>query len=157
MLRIANAVTPQQIATVRRLLLEYRAQLGIDLSYQGFDDELRMLPGAYALPRGRLLLAHNNGQPVGCVALRAVGDVRAEVKRLYVCSESRGIGVGQALMARLIAEARDAGYVELVLDTLPTMQSAQRLYEQCGFRDVPAFGTSPIAGTRFLALRLDAP
>lgn len=147
---ITHAVRVEDIATVRLLFLEYQALLGIDLSYQDFDAELQHLPGEYAPPRGALLLAWHEEAPVGCVALRDAGSGRAEMKRLYVRPSVRGLGVGRALFAQLIDEARRMAYRELVLDTLPSMQSAQRLYEQFGFRDIPAYRQSPVAGTRFL-------
>jgi ribosomal protein S18 acetylase RimI-like enzyme len=154
MLNISPVVEGAQIETVRELLREYQAQLGIDLDYQGFQLELTALPGAYTPPGGRLLLALYREAPVGCAALRDAGGGRAEMKRLYVRSAARGLGVGEALARRVILEAEMAGYRDLVLDTLPTMAQAQHLYERLGFRDIPAYMTSPIAGTRFLGLTL---
>ena len=154
MLQIALAHTADDVATVRELFHEYQTQLGVDLSYQDFEAELRDLPGAYAAPSGRLLLASHHGTPVGCAALRDAGTGRAEMKRLFVRPAGRGLGVGKELIARLIDEARAAGYREMVLDTLPSMQSAQRLYAQFGFRDIPPYRASPVQGTRYLALSL---
>lgn len=157
MLEITHAMTMDDLMTVRTMLSEYQAQLGVDLAYQDFETEVRDLPGAYAAPCGRLLLATHEGQPVGMVAFRDAGGGRAEMKRLFVRPRGRGLGVGRALVARLLLEARDAGYREIVLDTLPSMQSAQRLYEHFGFADIPAYRTSPVPGTRYLALALGAP
>ncbi|AMW06393.1 GNAT family N-acetyltransferase [Gemmatimonas phototrophica] len=154
MIEITHAVVAHEIETVRLLLMEYQAQLDVDLAYQDFETEVRHLPGAYAGPSGRLLLATLENQPVGMVALRDAGGGRAEMKRLFVRPTGRGHGVGRALVARLLREARAARYEEVVLDTLPSMQSAQRLYEQFGFVDIPAYRASPVPGTRYLGLTL---
>ncbi len=154
MLHISHVVDGAALQVIRELLREYEAQLGIDLDYQGFRAELAALPGDYAPPRGRLLLALHDDAPVGCAALRDAGGGRAEMKRLYVRPAARGLGVGEALARQVIAEASLAGYRELVLDTLPSMVRAQRLYERLGFRNIPAYFASPIADTRFLGLTL---
>lgn len=157
MVQITQVITAADVATIRVLLREYQVQLGVDLDFQGFEGELAALPGAYAPPHGRLLLATHDGAPVGCVALRDAGAGRAEMKRLYVRAQARGLGVGKRLVERIVAEARGAGYAEIVLDTLPSMAAAQKLYEQLGFRDIPAYNASPIAGTRFLGRSLATP
>lgn len=156
MCEIIQAVAADEIVTVRLLLREYQAELDVDLAYQDFETEVRELPGAYSLPQGQLLLATHESQPVGIVALRDAGGGRAEMKRLFVRPSGRRLGVGGALVARLLSEARDARYKEIVLDTLPSMQSAQRLYAQFGFEDIPAYRTSPVPGTRYLGLTLGA-
>jgi putative acetyltransferase len=153
MIEIIEARTPEHVQTVRSLLLEYRESLGIDLSFQSFDEELLRLPGNYAPPTGRLMLAMST-EVHGCAALQRVDDRRAEMKRLYVRTAARGIGVGKALLARVLSEAKSIGYSSIVLDTLPTMREAQRLYEQFGFRDIDAYRANPIIGTRYLGLRL---
>jgi putative acetyltransferase len=154
--RIAPALTPDDLETIRELMREYQAQLGVDLSFQGFDDELAALPGAYAPPSGRLLLARQGGTALGCIALRDAGDGRAEMKRLYVRPQARGLGLGRALAERIVEEARSAGYAAVVLDTLPSMGEAHRLYEQLGFRPIAPYNANPIAGTRHLGLPLRA-
>jgi ribosomal protein S18 acetylase RimI-like enzyme len=156
MLRIALAHSPEEIAAVHELLHEYQAHAGVDLGYQDFEAELRSLPGVYAAPQGRLLLALRHDAPIGCVAYRDLGTRRAEMKRLFVRPSGRGLGVAKGLVAQLIEEAQRAGYEEMVLDTLPSMSSAQRLYEQFGFREIPPYWPSPIPGTRYLGLRLSA-
>ncbi len=154
MLRIAEALTADDIAIVRALLLEYQELLGVDLCFQGFEEEVNGLPGPYAPPGGRLLLATHDGVPVGCVALHASGPTQSEMKRLFVRPTARGLGVGRALVSEVLGEARAIGYAEVVLDTLPTMIEAQRLYEQFGFHDVPPYRPNPIQGTRYLAKSL---
>jgi len=154
MLNIADATTPEDIATVRALIREYQSLLGVDLCFQGFDAEMRNLPGDYAPPRGRLLLATHDGKPVGCVALRDAGASRSEMKRLFVRPGTRGLGVGNALVSRVVDDARTIGYAEIVLDTLPSMADAQRMYERFGFRDIAPYRENPIQGTRYLAKSL---
>ncbi len=154
MVQITPVVTAADVATVRLLLREYQVQLGVNLDFQGFEGELAALPGAYAPPHGRLLLATHDGAPVGCAALRDAGAGRAEMKRLYVRPQARGLGLGRALAERIVEEARAAGYAEIVLDTLPTMGTAHRLYEQLGFRPIAPYNANPIAGTRHLGLSL---
>jgi ribosomal protein S18 acetylase RimI-like enzyme len=156
-LRIKQATTAEDIAAARALLREYQALLGIDLSFQDFDAEMRDLPGDYAPPRGRLLLAMHDRAPVGCVALRDAGGPRCEMKRLFVQAGARGLGVGNALVSQIIDEARAIGYSEIVLDTLPSMADAQRLYRQLGFHDIAPYCANPIQGTRYLAKVLDNP
>lgn len=154
MLQLAQARTVEEIAIVRALLREYQQTLGIDLCFQGFQAELDALPGSYAPPGGRLLLARYAGNPVGCIALQPVGTARAEMKRLYVPPSARGSGVGRKLVTTLLDEARTIGYAEVVLDTLPSMVEAQRLYEQLGFRDIEPYRPNPIVGARYLGLTL---
>lgn len=154
--RIVPASAPPEIATVRGLLLEYQAQLGVDLAFQGFAEELATLPGGYAPPGGRLLLATRDGLALGCVAMRDAGAGRAEMKRLYVRPHARGLGLGRLLAERIIEEARAAGYAEMVLDTLPSMGAAHVLYEQLGFRPIAPYNANPVAGTRHLGLTLRA-
>lgn len=156
MIRIAPAATAAELDTMRALMREYQKQLGVDLGYQGFESELAALPGVYSPPPGRLLLATTDDDPVGCVAFRSAGEGRAEMKRLYVRSAARGLGVGRALVERVVAEARAAGYDELVLDTLPSMGAAHRLYRQLGFREIPPYAVRAVEGTRYLGFRLRA-
>jgi GNAT superfamily N-acetyltransferase len=154
MLQIVQAVTDADLATVRTLLLEYQADIGVDLCFQGFAAELIGLPGSYAPPAGRLLIATHDSGPVGCVALQAVAAARCEMKRLYVRPVARGLGVGRALVAWVLDEARASGYSQIVLDTLPTMTAAQCLYEHLGFREITAYRPNPVAGTRYLGKSL---
>jgi putative acetyltransferase len=151
---IADAGSADEIAAVRALVAEYQVSLGVDLEFQGFSAELAGLPGAYAPPRGALLLATIDGAAVGCVALRPIDDTQCEMKRLYVRPAGRGFGLGRALAERAIDRARAAGYRRMLLDTLQTMGDAQALYRRLGFVDVPPYRDNPIPGTRFLALDL---
>jgi putative acetyltransferase len=154
MYTIREAETATDIAQVRELFLEYRSTLGVDLCFQGFAEELASLPGKYARPAGRLLLALNGPTVLGVVALRPVLSTDCEMKRLYVRSAGRGTGLGRLLTQALIKEARLEGYSRLLLDTLPTMSQAQALYRSMGFVEIPAYCHNPIAGTRYMALDL---
>lgn len=153
--RIEPAVGADDIESVRGLFLRYAESLGFDLCFQGFDHELAALPGQYAPPAGRLLLARSaDGTPSGCVGLRQLDAETCEMKRLYVAGESRGLGLGRLLAQTIIVEARAAGYRRMRLDTLPTMTEAARLYEMLGFREIEPYYENPVAGARFLELDL---
>ena len=151
---ITPAALPENLATLRLLFEEYAASLGFDLGFQGFAEELAGLPGDYAPPRGRLLLAWVEGRPAGCVALRELEDGACEMKRLYVRPEFRDLRLGRALVEALIAEARGIGYARMRLDTVPSMERARALYRSLGFREIPAYRFNPIEGTEYLELDL---
>jgi GNAT superfamily N-acetyltransferase len=135
---------------VRALFGEYASSLAFALDFQGFDRELAELPGAYAPPRGALLLARGEG----CVGLRPIDETTCELKRLYVRPAARGTGLGRRLAEAVIAEARTLGYKRMRLDTVPGMDAAQSLYEQLGFREIAAYRPNPIPGALFLELEL---
>ena len=152
---IESVLTPEQVEQTRGLFREYAQALGFDLCFQGFEQELAGLPGDYAPPKGRLFIAVDGG-PAGCVALREFEPGVAEMKRLYVRSTFRGQGIGRALTARVIAEARAAGYHAVRLDTVPWMREAIALYESLGFQDIEPYRPNPIPGARYMELNLAA-
>jgi putative acetyltransferase len=154
MIEIIQAIEQSEIDLARQLFREYHASLGIDLSFQNFAAELDALPGEYASPRGRLLLARDSNRVMACAALRPLTADTCEMKRLYVRPDYRSLGLGRQLVDQVIAEARLIGYARMLLDTLPTMTGAQRMYERFGFKDVPPYRHNPIKGTRFLGLDL---
>jgi len=139
---------------VRALFGEYAAGLDIDLSFQGFAAELDSLPGAYAPPRGAILIADSGGRPCGCVAVRPLEGHACEMKRLYVQAQARGRGIGDRLVGRICALAREQGYAVMRLDTLASMTAALQLYTRAGFRPIPAYLYNPIPDARYLALDL---
>jgi GNAT superfamily N-acetyltransferase len=147
---IVRSAGDADLEAIRGLLREYVAWLGVDLSFQGFEEELAELPGEYAPPAGRLLVAESDGEPAGCVALRRIDAEICEMKRLYVAERFRGSGLGRRLAEAIVEEARGMGYRRMRLDTLPQMGSAHRLYESMGFREIEPYRFNPIAGTRFL-------
>lgn len=151
---IQPARFPDDLDVVRAVFREYADSLGIDLSFQSFDEELAALPGKYAPPGGTILLARNEAHVIGCVALRAFEYDVCEMKRLYVRPEGRGQQLGRRLAQAIVRAAKDAGYRKMRLDTLPTMQSAQRLYASMGFRPISAYVFNPVEGTQFLELDL---
>jgi putative acetyltransferase len=151
---LREAVTAGDIDACRELFLEYQRGLGVSLCFQDFEAELANLPGEYAPPRGRLILALANGRPAGCVALRPLFHHDAEMKRLYVRSQHRGSGLGRQLANAVIAAAKELGYETLKLDTLPQLKAAQRMCESLGFRETAPYNDNPLDGVRFLALDL---
>lgn len=152
---LLQAESPDQIAAIRELFLEYAQSLGFSLCFQGFDQELAGLPGDYAPPHGRLLLATSNGDPAGCVALHRLAEHICEMKRLYVRPEFRGKGLGRKLAKKIIAESRQLGYKKLRLDTVePVMKMAVAMYRTLGFREIPPYRQNPIEGALYMELQL---
>jgi putative acetyltransferase len=154
---VREATTPADVAFARALIAEYARWLAVDLCFQGFEHELATLPGAYARPRGCLLLAGEPGGAFGCIALRPLDGAAepiGEVKRLFVQAHARGGGWGRRLVDVLIAEARAIGYRELKLDTLERMEYARRLYASVGFRPCPPYYENPLPDAVYMTLEL---
>ena len=148
---IIQAETPEQIETARTLFREYEAWLGMDLCFQGFEEELRDLPGKYARPDGRLFIATVNGEPAGCIAMRKLDEGVCEMKRLYLRPDARGLGLGSGLIEKLMDEARDAGYQKMRLDTYPPkMGKAVDLYRSHGFQPIPSYYRNPHSDVLFM-------
>ena len=157
-LELGLATSPSELDTARALFTEYAAGLQHDLCFQGFDSELRDLPGDYAAPRGSLLLARCEGQWAGCCALRPLDSSdyanACEMKRLYVRQAFRGLGIGRALAEAILDMARQAGYSCVLLDTLDDMESARAMYVDLGFEEIPPYYHNPIAGAHYLRVEL---
>jgi len=175
---IVTAVEPHEIDASRRIFREYGDSLNIDLDFQNFEEELALLPGDYAEPRGALLLAlidvapgaaaggpdhveRGDGrlaQVAACCALRPLDAAdypnAAEMKRLYVRPAFRGMGLGRQLAEAVLDAARSAGYASVLLDTLDDMEAARTLYEELGFEEVPPYYHNPIAGSHYLKVDL---
>ena len=152
---LIQASLPEHIEQTRALFLEYAASLGFSLCFQSFDEELKSLPGAYAAPSGRLLIAQCEQQAAGCVALRKLEDNICEMKRLYVRPAYRGHGLGRILVERVIAEARAIGYERMRLDTVASsMQDAVELYRRMGFKEIAPYRANPIEGALYMELLL---
>ena len=149
---------PDQLDTVRELFREYAQALGVDLCFQGFEQELLTLPGDYASPRGTLLLALLDGQAAGCCAMRPLDNAdypnAAELKRLYVRKAFRGFGLGRELVEGILDQARQAGYSSVLLDTLDDMGTARALYVELGFEAIPPYYHNPIPGAHYLKVDL---
>lgn len=157
MTEIIRAATPDQVEQVKDLFREYADWLEFDLCFQGFEAELAEMPGRYAPPGGRLLLAvDESSQPVGCVGLRPLEEGICEMKRLYVRDSHKGTGLGRWLAEAIIAEAIEIGYRAMRLDTVGFMTRAIGLYESLGFVDIPAYCHNPVEGVRYLELDLTA-
>lgn len=154
-MKLEQATTAADIETARELIMEYADWLGVDLCFQGFERELAELPGGYAPPDGRLLLARDGQRIAGCIALRRLDADTCEMKRLYVRDDFRGRGLGLDLVNAIIDAAREIGYARMRLDTLPRrMEPAERLYRSVGFRDMAPYYQNPIDGVLFMELDL---
>lgn len=152
---IRPAISSDDLATIRDLFREYESWLGLDLCFQGFEEELQTLPGKYAGPEGRLYIAAVDGEPVGCIALRKLADGICEMKRLYLRDTARGHGLGKALIEKLIEDARAIGYAKMRLDTYPPkMGKAVGLYESHGFQAIDPYYDNPHGDTLFMELDL---
>ncbi len=155
MVTIVQATSAAEVEEARELFLEYGRSLDFSLCFQGFDEELAALPGCYAPPSGRLLLARGDGEYIGCVGLRDLGDGICEMKRLYLRPVARGTGLGRVLAEKVIAEARAIGYSRMRLDTLPSMGAALGLYDDLGFADIGPYCFNPVEGVMYKELVLD--
>jgi putative acetyltransferase len=159
-LPVIELTTPagRDLDQVRAIFREYAEGLGVDLCFQGFEDELRSLPGDYASPRGALFLARVDGEVAGCCALRPLDTSdypnAAEMKRLYVRKAFRGFGLGRQLAEAALDAARQAGYACVLLDTLDDMEAARALYEDLGFEEIPPYYHNPVAGAHYLKAEL---
>ncbi len=154
---LLQAQSPDQLDLARELFREYSAWLQVDLCFQSFEKELAELPGSYAPPDGRLLLAYVDDRLAGCVALRKIAEGVCEMKRLFLRDEFRGKGLGRRLIEAIISEAKQIGYERIRLDTLPPkMNDAIALYRSYGFREIDAYYTNPVPGAIFMELDLRA-
>jgi len=156
-MNLVQAETSEQIEQARRLFREYADWLQIDLCFQNFENEVANLPGEYVPPAGRLLLAYDNSELAGCIALRRLDEHSCEMKRLFVRKEFRGRGLGRQLITAIIQEAKQIGYEHMRLDTLPPkMNDAIGLYRSYGFREIEPYYHNPVPGALFMEIDLAA-
>ncbi len=151
-IQIRNGI--QSIEEVRKLFIEYSENLGFDLCFQNFDQELERLPGEYSPPSGRILLATDDTVPIGVVALTKIDAHYAEVRRLYVRPAHRARAIGRMLMEAALAEATKIGYRYIRLHTLPVMKTAVALYRSMGFLTIEPYSDNPVEGALFFQLDL---
>jgi putative acetyltransferase len=152
---LVQAESCAHVVQARELFQEYAQSLGVNLCFQNFEQELARLPGHYAPPDGRLLLAEYDGQMAGCVALHKWEDGICEMKRLYLRPSFRGKGLGRVIAEKIIAEARSIGYQRMRLDTIgPLMKDAVEMYRKLGFREIAPYRPNPIAGAMYMELQL---
>ncbi len=154
MIRIIHAQTKDHYLRARQLFQQYADALGFDLEFQGFSRELATLPGAYAPPKGCVLLAESEEEIVGCVALRPLENLICEMKRLYVVSGYRSRKIGRALAEAVIDQARTSGYERMRLDTIESMTAAQALYHSLGFRPIKPYRYNPLNNPSYFELNL---
>ncbi len=153
-MEIIPAETPEQLDRVRELFARYAEFLGVHLGFQEFETEVASLPGKYAPPDGRLVLATEDDVAAGCIAIRKIGDGVCEMKRLYVRPEFRSRGFGRRLAEEMIAQATRAGYVTMRLDTLDRLTEAMSLYRSLGFRQIEQYYDNPLVGVAYWELSL---
>ena len=153
-LKIVTAESSQQIETIRQLFSEYAKSLNFDLCFQDFDKELEALPGKYAAPDGRLLLALYDQKIAGCVGLGKVNKEVCEMKRLWVRPEFRGRKIGRELAEYVIEQAKIIGYSRMKLDTIDSMTAAIKLYVSLGFKSISAYRYNPVEGAEYMELVL---
>ncbi len=153
---LEEASDPERVAVAQTLLEEYSRGLGFPLDFQGFAQELESLPGEYAPPHGRPILARVGGRYAGCIGLRRFDATTCEMKRLYVRPGFRGRGIGGRLAEYVVGEARKLGYRRMRLDTVPSMTVALGLYRSLGFREIPPYRFNPVLGAVYLELDLGA-
>ena len=151
---LIDGTTPARLTEVKVLFEEYAQSLGFDLDFQDFKTELNHLPGDYAPPDGRLLLALVDNTVAGCIALRKINSTICEMKRLFVRPPYRGLGLGRRMALELISLARKIGYQRMLLDTVPWMTEAIGLYTSLGFTETAAYRFNPIPGAKYMALAL---
>jgi ribosomal protein S18 acetylase RimI-like enzyme len=155
LVEIYAAETRTDWAAAREMIREYADLLGVDLCFQNLANEIETLETMYGAPRGIMLLVEQRGRNVGCVAVRGISADTCEMKRLYVRSQARGMGVGRALAVEAISRATALGYRRIVLDTLSNMTRARTLYQTLGFRRCAPYYENLLPGAIYLELAID--
>ncbi|MEM6318202.1 MAG: GNAT family N-acetyltransferase [Bacteroidota bacterium] len=158
MIRLLPAINPKDYTIAAQLFEEYATQIGVDLSFQNFKEELAAIEQQYGKPNGVIYLAYDRqDHPAGCFGIRPFDGTICELKRMYLQPSLRGKGVGKQMLQKAIEVGKNLGYTKMRLDTLPTMESAIGLYKKLGFYEIPAYRYNPIAGTKYFELDLKNP
>lgn len=148
-----HANSADEFKAAKNIFIEYSKSLGFDLSFQDFSDELNQLDTRYHQPKGDLILAYVDSRLAGAVAVHEFEPGIAEMKRLYVRDDFRKLGIGQELVARIVASAKDLGYNAIRLDTLKSMMGALRIYHAAGFKNIDPYRFNPLDGAEYLELK----
>ena len=146
--KIANTSKEFEIAKI--LFEEYAAALNVDLCFQGFDEELKVIHVQYNLPKGCLMMVYDDDKAIGCAAIREFENATAELKRMYLKPEYRGHKIGKTLLELMIMKAKELGYTKIRLDTLPQMKKALQLYKKFGFIEIDSYRFNPVEGTVYM-------
>ncbi len=141
---------PGDMDGVRLLIREYVESLGLDLGFQGLEEELMQLPGKYASPEGALLVATSGTTLCGCVAMKKLEPGVCEMKRLYVREGFKGMGIGRLLVSHILEKAKTRGYRAMRLDSLETMHQAVALYRSFGFEATEPYVFNPLPGALYM-------
>jgi carbonic anhydrase len=155
-MQLREVTFPEDSARLKAVIFEYIAWLDMDLSYRGFEQEMAAFDQLFTLPSGLFLVAESGAEIAGCVGLLRHDDETAEVKRLYVRPQFRGLRLGEKLVVSLIQRALELGYRRLILDSVPQTVVAQQLYRAIGFQEIDPYYANPVFGTKFFALALTA-
>ena len=155
MIELKEAETKEGYNLATTLFKEYVSQLGIDLSFQNFNNELENIAVEYGTPDGTIFIAYNNDEPVGCFGVRKLENSICELKRMHVHDKARGLGVGKQLLKKSFEAGKQLGYSKMRLDTLSTMHNALNLYKQAGFYEIEPYRFDPIEDTKYFEIDLD--
>ncbi len=153
-IQTVQATTKEDFELAKKLMKAYATDIGVDLTFQDFESELEQVSTLYANPEGAFIIAYHNGNPVGCFGIRKIDSEICELKRMYLSKDVRGLGLGEKLLKEAIRMAVILKYDRMRLDTLPSMNSAIHLYQKLGFKEIQPYRFNPIAGSKFMELKL---
>ncbi len=149
-----TATSEPDFELAKNLMREYAATIGVDLTFQDFENECNNVAIRYAKPDGAFVIAHHNDHPIGCFGIQKIDSRTCELKRMYLRREVRGQGLGEKLLTTAIQTAAALNYQFMRLDTLPSMTSAIRLYQKLGFKEIEPYRFNPIEGSKFMEIDL---
>jgi GNAT superfamily N-acetyltransferase len=155
MIKLRSAQTENDYALAKDLFVEYASQLGVDLSFQNFSNELEKIRTEYGPPTGVIILVFDEEEnAIGCFAIRKFQDSVCELKRMYLRNEFQGKGIGKVMLKKAITIGSELGYERMRLDTLPTMESAIQLYSKVRFYEIEPYRFNPVQGTKYFEIQL---